>query len=74
MEIAKASFELLWTLADEVLKTVRETPAGASEQTMVRQFASRGISPAMFYGIVAELEIAGLVRWQGRCLCQVLIN
>jgi hypothetical protein len=74
MEIANVSFEMLWHLADEVLKTVREIPGGVSEQAMVREFESRGISPAMFYGILAELENAGLVRWRGNWLYPALNN
>jgi hypothetical protein len=30
MEIGKAALEMLWRLSDEILKTLRETPAGAS--------------------------------------------
>lgn len=74
METAKASFKLLWNLADEVLNTLRQTPAGAVELVMVREFGSRGISPNMFYGIVAELESAGLVRRRGNRLFRALIN
>ena len=30
--------------------------------------------PDALEAAVDELEIAGLVRWRGSCLCQVLIN
>jgi hypothetical protein len=72
MEIANSAFEMLWHLADEVLEAVRETPEGASDRAIVREFASRGISPEMFCGIVAELESAGLVRWRGNRLFRAL--
>jgi hypothetical protein len=74
MEIAKISFEMLWNLADEVLETVREMPQGAPERAIIGEFEARGISPELFYGIAAELESAGLVRWRGNCLFRALIN
>jgi hypothetical protein len=74
MEIANAALEMLWRLSDEILKTLRETPAGASERAMVREFEARGTSAEMFYGIVAELEDAGLVKREGNLLFRSLLN
>ena len=68
MEVANAALEMLWRLSDEILKTLRETPAGAPERAMVRQFEERGYSAELFYGVVAELVDAGLVRWRGNLL------
>jgi hypothetical protein len=74
MEVSKTSFEMLCRIADEVLETVREMPAGASEQALLREFEARGFSTGMFYGIVAELENAGLVRWRGNRLFPALLD
>ena len=74
METSKASFEMLWLVADEILEAVSETPEGTSERTMVREFEERGFSTEMFYGIVAELENEGLVRWRGNSLFRALVN
>jgi hypothetical protein len=74
MEISKASFEMLWRIADAVLETLRETPEGALESAMVQEFEARGFSAKMFYGIVTELENAGLVRWRGNLLFRALLN
>jgi hypothetical protein len=68
MEVANAALEMLWRLSDEILKTLLETPAGAPERAMVREFEERGYSAELFYGIVAELEDVGLVRWRGNLL------
>jgi hypothetical protein len=74
MQTAKVSFETLWLVADEILEAVLETPEGALERTMVGAFEERGFSAEMFYGIVAELENAGLVRWRGNLLFRALPN
>jgi hypothetical protein len=74
MQTSNASFEMLWLVADKILEAVSETPEGALERTMVREFEERGFSAEMFYGIVAELENAGLVRWRGNLLFRALLN
>ena len=65
---------MLWLVADEILEAVSETPKGASERTMVWEFEERSFSAEMFYGIGAELENAGLVRWRGNSLFRALLN
>src|SRR5262245_32693226 len=74
MQTSKASFEMLWRAADEILQAVSATPEGASERTMVQEFEERGFSAEMFYGMVAELENEGLVRWHGNWLFRALVN
>jgi hypothetical protein len=74
MEVANAALEMLWRLSDEILNTLQETPAGAPERALAREFEARGISAEMFYGIIAELEDAGLVRWRGNLLFRTSVS
>jgi hypothetical protein len=68
------SFKMFHRIADEVLDTVMEAPDGASERGMLSAFEARGVGAEVFYGVVAALEEAGLVRCRGCLLYRALLN
>jgi hypothetical protein len=65
---------MLGHLADDILETVQEMPDGVPERLLIRQFSERGFGAKMLFGLVAELENAGLVRWRGNLLYRALLN
>jgi hypothetical protein len=65
---------MLGHLADEILETVQEMPDAVPERILTRQFEGRGFGAKILFGLVAELENAGLVRWRGNLLVRALLN
>ena len=69
-----SSLGALNRIADELIDALLQTAEGASEGALLLDFETRGLGPEAFYGIVAGLEDAGLVRWRGNMLFPALLN